>query len=261
VVILDTVPEVSILPLGHSSQINCSYQTSLTPIPSKDWELGFEEFHKQYPNSTLLEWKGYSFEGYVYSTLDGLQVSYSHNPRSFQDWKRFQSGLGQNHPPDLEVYGKRIELKRNDRRVFPSWVKRDWNLSNCDILVTSNRAKISKAGRRYIEKVLGVKVWNLRYFLEWVKWKIFRSKPVRAVLNQSILKNLRKLNFLSSYEFLEKMDEDAEGSKQVPLTVYVGFGGGDLKSYDEAFRRLENYAASFMKTKVDSYEACNSWGW
>jgi len=67
--------------------------------------------------------KGYNGELLVKNKLDCLDCSYKSNPLdNILVWKQYQA-----KGPDFRVNGNiELEVKNTDRRIFPSWIIRDW---------------------------------------------------------------------------------------------------------------------------------------
>ena len=91
--------------------------------------------------------KGYFFELYVQNLLLKFGISFIGNSRCFDTWKR-QTNKGYDIKVKVgEGSWLQVECKFTLKKIYPSWIRRDWLSRDCDIIVCNDPSKLSEQDR------------------------------------------------------------------------------------------------------------------
>jgi len=112
-------------------------------------------------------WKGYLFELYVQNLLLKFGISFIGNSRCFDTWKR-QTNKGYDIKVKVgEGSWLQVECKFTLKKIYPSWIRRDWLSRDCDIIVCNDPSKLSEQDRELLES-RGIKLLTPSQFILYV---------------------------------------------------------------------------------------------
>ena len=143
-----------------------------------------EEFKNEFGEEILKDsysrlWKGYTFEMFIQDLLTERGIDFYGNPREWREWLKYT-----NTGYDLIIifpFSKRkikVEIKYLEKKIYPSWFKRDWESRSADIFVTSDKCFIPSKLRHRL------RIFNVSEFLTWIDNEIKKDQSNEYFINE-----------------------------------------------------------------------------